>query len=77
MVAKHWRQEGANGVVEKFETQDSNPNAWVGVREGFHRDTQQQIQEFIVQDKEAQERIHLGIDMNGNEVFRTPWHSGS
>lgn len=58
-----------------FDVQDNNPDAWVGVREGFHHDTQQQIQEFIIQDKQAGERIHLGIDMNGNEVFRTPWHS--
>jgi hypothetical protein len=61
----------------RFQTQDNNPNAWVGVAEGYNRDTQQQVQEFIIQDKAAQERLHLGIDMNGNEVFRTPWHSGS
>ncbi|HJP69252.1 MAG TPA: hypothetical protein VJ846_10150 [Sphingomicrobium sp.] len=63
--------------MEPFGTQDSNPDAWVGVREGFHHDTQEQIQEFIIQDKSTQERIHLGINMNGDEVFGTPWHSGS
>lgn len=61
----------------RFQTQDNNPNAWVGVTEGFNRDTQRQVQEFIIQDKATQERLHLGIDMNGNEVFRTPWHSSS
>ena len=60
----------------RFDTQDSNPNAWVGVSEGYNRDTQQQIQDFLVQDKTTGERVHLGIDMNGNEVFRTPWHRG-
>ncbi|HVU61249.1 MAG TPA: hypothetical protein VHD58_06295 [Mycobacteriales bacterium] len=58
----------------RFQTQSDNPNAWVGVAEGFNHDTQQAVQDFIIQDKETQQRIHLGIDMNGNEVFRTPWH---
>ena len=61
-------------MAEKFATQDTNPNAWVGVREGFHHDTQQVVQDFIVQDKSTGERVHLGIDLNGHEVFRTPWH---
>ena len=56
--------------MDNFGTQDNNPNAWVGVREGYNYDTQQQIQEFIVQGKNPQDHIHLGIDMNGNEVFR-------
>jgi len=58
-------------TMDPFETQDNNPTAWVGVREGFHADTGQQIQEFVIQGKSPTDYIHLGIDMNGNEVFRT------
>jgi len=57
----------------RFDTQDNNPNAWVGVAEGFNRDTQQVVQDFIVKDKLSGEKMHLGIDMNGNEVFNTGW----
>ncbi len=53
----------------RFQTQDNNNTAWVGVSEGFHRDTQQQIQEFIIQGKNPADHVHLGIDMNGNQVF--------
>ena len=54
-----------------FETQSNNPTAWVGVREGYDQTSGQQIQEFIVQGKNPADHIHLGIDMSGNEVFRT------
>ena len=54
----------------RFDTQSNNPNAWVGVTEGFHRDTQQPITEFIIQGKNPADHIHLGIDQNGNEVFK-------
>lgn len=54
----------------RFDTQDNNPDAWVGIAEGFHRDTNQQVQELIIKGKDPAHHIHLGIDMQGNEVFR-------
>lgn len=54
----------------RFETQENNANAWVGVAEGFNRDTQQVVQEFVIQGKDPAHHIHLGIDLNGDEVFR-------
>jgi hypothetical protein len=65
------RGGGERLMSDKFQVQDDNPNAWVGVREGFNRDTQQQVQEFIIQGKHPEDHIHLGIDMNGTEVFRS------
>lgn len=59
-----------------FDVQDSNDDAWVGVREGFHNDTQETVQEFIVQDKEAGERLHFGVNLDGDQIFDTEWHGG-
>jgi hypothetical protein len=56
--------------MDPFETQNDNPGAWVGVREGLHADTNTPITEFVVQDKQNGDHAHLGIDLNGNEVFR-------
>jgi hypothetical protein len=58
-------------MPEPFNTQDNNPDAWVGVREGYHARTNEQIQEFLISGKNPQDHIHLGINMNGDEVFRT------
>ena len=55
---------------QPFQTQDNNGDAWVGVREGFHERTQEQITEFLIQGKNPKDHIHLGINNQGKEVFR-------
>lgn len=58
----------------RFDTQDNNDNAWVGVSsDGTHNDTGTPVaSEFIIQEKgEGGAHIHLGLDENGNELFRS------
>ena len=54
----------------RFETQDNNPDAWVGVSsDGIHRDTNTPVaSEFLIQEKGG-ERQHIGFDENGNQIF--------
>jgi hypothetical protein len=52
-----------------FETQDSNPDAWVGVRAGFHNDTGTPVTDILIQGKQTGEHIHIGIDEHGNQAF--------
>ncbi|MFE1873733.1 MULTISPECIES: hypothetical protein [unclassified Streptomyces] len=57
----------------RFNTQDSNENAWVGVNsDGVHRDTGEPVaSEFLIQEKgEGGAHIHIGFNENGDEIFR-------
>lgn len=60
---------GSNG---RFDTQDNNNDAWVGVSsDGYHHDTDAPIaSEFLIKGKTDGTNIHLGLDEYGNEVFR-------
>ncbi|WP_329067765.1 hypothetical protein [Amycolatopsis sp. NBC_01480] len=55
----------------RFETQDNNPNAWVGVSsDGVHEDTGTPVaSEFIIQGKNPPDHIHLGFDESGDQLF--------
>lgn len=56
----------------RFDTQDSNDDAWVGVSsDGHHRDTDTPVaSEFLVQEKgEDGSHHHLGFDEDGGELF--------
>lgn len=56
----------------RWDTQDNNANAYVGVSsDGYDRDSQTVIaSEFIVQEKGPNgEHVHLGFDEYGNQVF--------
>lgn len=55
-----------------FETQDSNPDAWVGVREGLHRDTGEVHTEFLIQGKNTGEHLHFGINLDGEQIYGPP-----
>jgi PDZ domain-containing secreted protein len=55
---------------DKFETQSNNPGAWVGVRSGEHEETKEDTTEIIIQDKENDDHTHIGISVDGDEVFR-------
>lgn len=58
----------------RFDTQTSNDNVWVGVSSDCdtNRDSGREVaQEFIVQDKEAGEHVHIGLDENGDTVFES------
>ena len=58
----------------RFEAQDDNPNAWVGVASGgSHRDTGTPgASEFIIQGKDPADHIHIGFDESGNQIFGPP-----
>ncbi len=56
-----------------WEIQDDNPDSKVQVREGFHRDTQERISEFLVHEKSTGEHIHTGMNEDGKVVFENDW----
>lgn len=57
----------------RWDTQDNNPDNWVGVASegGFDRDSQTVIAtDILIQQKgPGGERVHLGFDEYGNQVF--------
>jgi hypothetical protein len=56
----------------RWETQDSNPDAWVGVSSsGTHEATNTPVaSEFVIQQKGPDgEHVHLGFDQYGNQIF--------
>jgi hypothetical protein len=55
---------------DDYETQTSNDGAWVGVRQGHHNDTNEDVTDIIVQDKETGDHAHIGINFDGDQVFR-------
>jgi hypothetical protein len=58
----------------RWDTQDSNDNAWVGVSsDGTHHDTGEAVaSEFLIQEKgEGGAHIHLGLNEDGDELFRS------
>ena len=55
-----------------FETQASNPDAWVGVRAGYHETPGTPVTDIRIQGKQTGERIHVGFDEFGNQVFGPP-----
>lgn len=63
------------GNTGRFDTQDNNKDAWVGVSSsGIHNATNTPVaSEFIIDQKSAGgAHIHLGLDENsGKEIFHT------
>ena len=56
----------------RFDTQSSDDNTWVGVSHGHNYDSGEDVSEFIIQDKNSGEHIHLGLSTeDGHEVFRS------
>lgn len=58
----------------RFDTHDDNDNAWVGVdSSGTHRNTDTPVaSEFLIQEKgQGGERVHLGFDEDGDQIFES------
>lgn len=52
-------------------TQSEDSKGAVRAKTGHHRDTGQDVSEFIVVDKASGSRTHIGIDVqSGAQVFR-------
>lgn len=56
---------------EEFDTQSNNPGAWVGVRAGHHNDTDEDVTDIVVEDKQTGDKTHIGFNFDGDEVFRS------
>ena len=56
----------------RFSTQSSDGSTWVGVSSDCERNRKtgrDVAQEFIIQDKDTGEHVHIGLDENGDTVF--------
>lgn len=56
---------------DPFETQSENKDAWVGVRSSeIDRQTGTPVaSEFLIQGKDPQDHVHIGLDEYGNELY--------